>query len=140
MLWWDCDSICSIPTTFEVRERSKLVTIRLSISSGDRPPYCHTMLTTGMSIYGKISTGRVAIATPPRIAISTAITTNVYGRRSASLTIHITREGFYRTIGCGINRVLESLSFQNDIRIIDDVSVGVLHFVSKLDRGTWKIH
>src|SRR5262249_33853669 len=47
---WDCDSMCSIPTTFDVKTRSKFVTMRVSISSGDRPPYCHTTLTTGMSM------------------------------------------------------------------------------------------
>ena len=40
-------------------------------------------------MYGKISTGIVAIETPPRMAMSTATTTKVYGRRSASLTIHM---------------------------------------------------
>ena len=50
---------------------------RLSISSGDRPLYCQRMLTIGISMYGKISTGMVAMATPPRMAISTAITTKV---------------------------------------------------------------
>src|SRR5262245_27458031 len=89
MLWCDCDSMCSMPTTLEVSARSKFVTMRLSISSGVRPLYCQTMLTTGMSMYGKMSTGVVAIATPPRMAIRTAATTNVYGRRRASLTIHI---------------------------------------------------
>src|SRR5437867_4241351 len=36
-----------------------------------------------------MSTGMVAIEVLPRIAMSNAMTTNVYGRRSASLTIHI---------------------------------------------------
>src|SRR5438094_6413682 len=43
----------------------------------------------GMSIYGKISTGMVTTADPPRIAIRMAMTTNVYGRPNASRTIHI---------------------------------------------------
>ena len=89
MLWWDWDSMCSMPTTFAVSERSKFVTIRLSISSGLNPLYCQTTLTIGMSMYGKMSTGMVAIDRPPRMAISRAMTTNVYGRRSASRTIHI---------------------------------------------------
>ena len=50
MLWCDWDSTCSMPTTFAVSERSKFVTIRLSISSGVRPLYCQTMLTTGRSM------------------------------------------------------------------------------------------
>src|SRR5436305_3057153 len=98
MLWCDWDSMCSMPTTLAVNERSKFVTMRLSISSGDSPPYCHTMLTTGRSIYGKMSTGMVAIETAPRIAINSAMTTNVYGRRSASLTIHI-NDAVYFTVG-----------------------------------------
>ena len=53
MLWCDWDSMCSMPTTFDVSARSKFVTMRLSISSGDSPLYCQTMLTTGMSMYGK---------------------------------------------------------------------------------------
>src|SRR5262245_5517577 len=36
-----------------------------------------------------MSTGIVAIATPPRMPINSAMTTKVYGRRSASLTIHM---------------------------------------------------
>src|SRR5260370_12079416 len=45
--------------------------------------------TTGMLMYGNISVGMVTIEIPPRIAIKSAITMKVYGRRSASLTIHI---------------------------------------------------
>src|SRR5262245_21506503 len=36
-----------------------------------------------------MSTGIVLSATPPRMAMSSATTTKVYGRRRASLTIHI---------------------------------------------------
>src|SRR6266403_571810 len=46
-------------------------------------------LTTGMLISGKMSIGMEAIETAPRTAISSARTTKVYGRRSASRTIHI---------------------------------------------------
>ncbi len=46
-------------------------------------------LTTGMLIYGKMSIGMETIETTPRTAISSARTTKVYGRRSASRTIHI---------------------------------------------------
>src|SRR5438045_9420218 len=42
-----------------------------------------------MSMLGKISVGMVRIEIPPRMAIRIDITTNVYGRRSASRTIHI---------------------------------------------------
>src|ERR1700757_4681013 len=47
------------------------------------------MLTTGMSMLGKISVGVRTIANIPMIRMSMAITTNVYGRRNASRTIHI---------------------------------------------------
>ena len=54
---YDCDSMCSMSFTVVVMARSKIVTMRFSISSGEMPPYVQTTLTTGMSIYGKISTG-----------------------------------------------------------------------------------
>src|SRR6266478_4478129 len=44
---------------------------------------------TGMSTTGKISTGVRTIDSKPRIRISIDITMNVYGRLSASRTIHI---------------------------------------------------
>src|SRR5882757_2196520 len=47
------------------------------------------MLTTGMLISGKISVGVRRTTTGVRIRISSAITTNVYGLRSANATIHI---------------------------------------------------
>ena len=46
-------------------------------------------LTTGMLISGKMSIGMETTETAPRTAISSARTTKVYGRRSASRTIHI---------------------------------------------------
>src|SRR5216684_516412 len=46
-------------------------------------------VTTGMLMAGKMSTDIVRIAAMPRTAINRARTTNVYGRRSASRTIHI---------------------------------------------------
>ena len=39
--------MCSMSLTFEVRLRSKPVTTRFSISSGDRPGYTHSTLTIG---------------------------------------------------------------------------------------------
>src|SRR5882757_6655495 len=47
------------------------------------------MLTTGMSIFGKMSVGVRTIASAPRMKIRIANTAMVYGRLSASLTIHI---------------------------------------------------
>src|SRR5947199_6314817 len=46
-------------------------------------------VTTGMLMEGKMSTVMVTMAATPRTAIKRAMTTNVYGRRSASRTIHI---------------------------------------------------
>src|SRR5947208_14430982 len=46
-------------------------------------------VTTGMLMEGKMSTVMVTMAATPRTAIKRAMTTNVYGRRSASMTIHI---------------------------------------------------
>src|SRR5579872_727397 len=47
------------------------------------------MLTTGMLMLGKMSVGVRKMATPPTTRIKIDITTNVYGRFSASLTIHM---------------------------------------------------
>src|ERR1700691_1422165 len=85
----DCDSICSMLLTVVVRERSKLNTTRLDISSGDSPVYCQTTVITGMSIFGKMSTGVRTIDTTPRIRIRIEATIKVYGRRNASRTIHM---------------------------------------------------
>jgi hypothetical protein len=46
-------------------------------------------VTTGMLMAGKMSTVIVTMAATPRTAIKRAITTNVYGRRRASRTIHM---------------------------------------------------
>src|ERR1700686_585987 len=53
----DCDSICSMLFTLVVRERSKIETIRVSISDGTRPVYVQITLMTGMLMLGKMSTG-----------------------------------------------------------------------------------
>src|SRR5258705_12841844 len=53
------------------------------------------MLTTGMSIFGKMSVGVRTIASAPRIKIRIANTAMVYGRLSASLTIHISYISFF---------------------------------------------
>src|SRR5882762_395499 len=47
------------------------------------------MLTTGMLMFGKMSVGVRKMDSVPRIKIRIASTTNVYGRFSATLTIHI---------------------------------------------------
>src|SRR5579871_2211203 len=80
--------MCSISFTVVVMARSEMVVMRSAISWGDMPVYDQTTLTTGISIWGKMSVGILAIATAPRTTIRIAITTKVYGLRSASLTIH----------------------------------------------------
>uniref|UniRef100_A0A1I9YR24 Uncharacterized protein n=1 Tax=Paraburkholderia sprentiae WSM5005 TaxID=754502 RepID=A0A1I9YR24_9BURK len=55
-----------------------------------KPLYVQKMLTTGISMFAKISVGVRSIASGPTIRISTARTTKVYGRRSASRTIRMT--------------------------------------------------
>src|SRR3984893_13508223 len=63
--------------------------MRLDISSADSPPQFQTIATTGMLMLGKMSVGVRAIVNGPTIRISRARTTNVYGRRRATRTIHI---------------------------------------------------
>src|SRR5580698_2908638 len=46
-------------------------------------------LMTGISMFGKMSVGIVTIDRSPSTAISSATTTNVYGRRRASRTVHM---------------------------------------------------
>src|SRR3982074_1630647 len=53
----DCDSMCSMLLTLVVRERSKIETIRVSISAGAKPVNVQMTLMTGMLMLGKISTG-----------------------------------------------------------------------------------
>src|ERR1700730_11240035 len=65
--------------------------MRVAISSGDRPVYFHTVATTGILMLGKMSVGVRQIANMPRSMIAMARTMKVYGRLSASLTIHIGR-------------------------------------------------
>ncbi len=53
----DWDSMCSISLTVVVMPRSLLLVMRPAISSAERPANCHTTLTTGMLMFGKISVG-----------------------------------------------------------------------------------
>ncbi len=85
----ETDSMCSMPFTVVVNARSLTVTIRPCISVGDSPEKLQMTVTTGMLMEGKMSTSMVLTDRIPRTAISNASTTNVYGRRSASRTIHI---------------------------------------------------
>ncbi len=86
-----CDSMFFTLSTADEIVYSLKVVICFAIWSGESPAYCHTTVTTGMSISGKMSVGVFLIDVMPSNKISIAITTKVYGRRSASLTIHIKR-------------------------------------------------
>src|SRR6202030_3458736 len=66
-----------------------MTTSRWEMSSAESPGYPYTTLSTGISIFGKISMGVVYTASVPRIRISKDITTKVYGLRRAKRTIHI---------------------------------------------------
>ncbi len=72
-----------------VKPRSQRMVITSAISSGETPVYVQIAVTMGMSISGKTSAGMRTMEITPSNKIASAITTNVYGRRSASLTIHI---------------------------------------------------
>src|SRR6266436_9761525 len=85
----DWDSMCSMLSTVVVSARSVILTMRSLMSSGTNPLKVQMMLTTGISILGKMSVGVRTIDIAPRIKIRTANTAMVYGRLRASLTIHI---------------------------------------------------
>src|SRR2546422_4409839 len=53
----DCDSMCSMSLTATEQDRSAVVTIRSSISSGDMPLYCQITVATRSGIAGEMSTG-----------------------------------------------------------------------------------
>src|SRR5882672_11170003 len=76
-------------STTVVMLRSVTEMILSAISCGGSPLKVQMMLTTGISMLGKMSVGVRTIASVPRIKIRTANTAIVYGRLSASLTIHI---------------------------------------------------
>src|SRR6185503_164943 len=67
---------------------SEKIVICFSNASGGMPTYCQISVTMGSEISGKISFGMRRMDTTPINTINIAMTTNVYGRLSASLTIH----------------------------------------------------
>ncbi len=83
-----CDSMCSMSLTEVVNDRSVTRSTRFSMSSGEMPVNDQMTLATGMSTSGKMSVGIRWDVSTPSTTMSRATTTNVYGRRSASLTIH----------------------------------------------------
>jgi len=74
--------------TVVVMARSVTVTKRFSISSGATPGKLQITLTTGMSIFGKMSVAMRVIVTIPMSTIRMAATVKVYGRLRAKRTIH----------------------------------------------------
>ena len=85
----DCDSTCSMSLTVVVSVRSWFWVIRLPICSADRPLYVQITLMTGMLMSGRASTGVRSTARGVASRMRIDITRNVYGRSSATLTIHI---------------------------------------------------
>src|SRR5438132_11250130 len=88
-----------------------------------------------MSISGKMSVGVFLIETTPSSKIKSAITTNVYGRRRASLTIHISRSELIVLVCRGANRpeqVLVIYRFQPELR---DVCIHQIRQKQMRERG-----
>src|SRR5262249_45528718 len=86
------DSMCSMSLTTVVAKRSFGPMIRCSMSFGLIPGQTQTTLITGLLISGNTSAGGRWIETIPRMTMSSAPTTNVYGRLRARRTIHMTRK------------------------------------------------
>ena len=115
-------SMCSMPFTVVVRERSKRLVKRCSISPGGRPLYVQTTATTGMSISGRMSVGICSTSKTPITMMSMATTTKVYGRRRARLTIHMagrqgaSARGVPRCVGAGSARNAPGAARECEIR------------------------
>ena len=75
--------------TFPESEYSLNSVTCCSICCAGRPVYVHTTLMTGMSTSGSTSVGVWRTTHTPDRSKRSAITTNVYGRRSARRTIHM---------------------------------------------------
>src|SRR5712671_6376701 len=76
-------------STTVVMLRSVIETILSANSCGGSPLKVQMMLTTGISMFGKMSIGVRTIASPPSRKIRIMSTTIVCGCLSASLTIHM---------------------------------------------------
>src|SRR5271170_3619818 len=116
----DCDSVCSTSLTVVCAVRSLASTKRVAISSGDRPVYFQMTATTGILMLGKISVGVRRIENTPRSVIRMASTKKVYGRLSASWTIHMPApklpEAWGATITCGLARVTGEMQAASTLR------------------------
>ena len=69
------------------------------VQGGAKPVKVQITLTTGILMSGKMSTGVRTITSGISRMMTSAITTNVYGRRSASATIHINGSHLLRSRG-----------------------------------------
>jgi len=83
-MWW-------MLSTVVVSTRSYAVVMRPSSSCGLSPVYCQATAMTGILMTGKMSVGVRRITTGLRSRIRSASTMNVYGRSSATRTIHMRR-------------------------------------------------
>src|SRR3981189_2368854 len=77
---YDCDSMCSTLFTSVVTDRSKIDTMRVSISEGTSTLYVQMTLITGMLMLGKISTGVRSRTTGQVSSRTRESTMKVYGR------------------------------------------------------------
>src|SRR3989442_4844178 len=84
-----CDSIERMSLTTEEMVYSEKVVTREAMSSVVRPSKFQITDTTAMSISGKMSVGVVTIANTPSNRMVSPMTREVYGRRSARRTIHM---------------------------------------------------
>ena len=91
----DWDSMCSMSLTVLVNTRSVMRAMRALISSAGRPERVQTTAAMGIRTSGKMSVGIRLAVTTPRTTMSKPTTTNVYGRLSATRTIHITHYALY---------------------------------------------
>jgi len=80
----DCDSMCSMLSTSVVSARSTGEVTRCAMSSAEKPLNDQTMLSTGMSMLGKISVGVRSTLKGPMMKINSATTMTYSGRRKAS--------------------------------------------------------
>src|SRR3569833_2589511 len=78
------DSMCSMLLTVVVRFRSKSEETRPSMLSASRPPYDQTTTITGISIFGKKTNEKQKKTNEQTNKITSASTTKVYGRVSAT--------------------------------------------------------
>ena len=99
-----CESMAFISLT-TAKTNSLNVVMRCSTSLAGSPEYDQITVTTGISILGKMSVGVVTIAVAPKTRIRMEATMKVYGRFSASRTIHILIPRLMSYVGCSLYRL-----------------------------------